>query len=179
MLSQLTNNAEYQAFVKFLDLSLEVRQLRARLAELVPQLKALQPALLGYLGAAGIKSLPVADYQLYSHREPWVYPAKGISRQQICVALKQAGLGKMVQENYSTQALTSYVKDLEQHHRLIVGLSGTLDKLLPAPLAASLAVVPDFSIRVRKNPSNKGRPAYAEDRENYFTEEGSELNEQP
>ena len=145
----LTDTPEYQAFVRFLDLTLEARQLRERLNEILPQIKALQPALLGYLGAAGLPSLPVGEYSLYSHREPWVYPGQGITRQSVCDALKAAGLARMVKENYSTQSLTAYVKDLEAHARLVAGLNAKLEAILPPPLARVLAVKPAFSIRVR------------------------------
>lgn len=146
----LTDTPEYESFRRFLELTLEARRLRDRLNEIIPQIKKMQPALLGYLGAAGLPSLPVGEYTLYPHREPWVYPALGVSRGAVCAALKAAGMGQMVKENYNTQSLTTYVKQLEQHHHLTTGLNGTLAELLPAPLAKVLAVKPAFSVRVKQ-----------------------------
>lgn len=164
---QLTDNAEYQAFVRFLDLTLEARALRDRLNEIIPQIKALQPTLLAYLGANNLRTLAVREFDLIPHREPWIYPATGVTRQQVCDALKSSGLKRMVSENYSTQSLTKYVKDLESHHRLTVGLNGRLENILPAPLASVLAVKPAYSVRIRK----KATPLYTENTEDFFKEE--------
>lgn len=174
-MSSLVESPEYQAFARFVELTVEKRQLRARLKELEAALKAMQPALLGYLTTNDMPSFAAKNYLIYQHREPWVYPMTGISRQMVCEALKVAGLEKMVTENYSTHRLTSYLKQLEIHSRLIAGEDpGDLRKLLHPALAAILDLNPAHSLHIRKQES----PLYAD----LFPEppeEGDEPDEQP
>lgn len=157
-MSSLVDTPEYQAALRFVDLTVEKRALRDRMNEIDKQLATLEPALVGYLSATGVPQFSVKDYLLFPQREPWIYPAIGISRQMVCEALKISGLGRMVTENYSTQSLTRYVKDLEDHHKLITGLQpGVLEKLLPPALAHILNVKAAFRIRIKK----KEPPPYA------------------
>lgn len=150
-MSSLAESPELQAFARFVDLTVEKRALRDRMNEIDEQVKALEPALVGYLGAAGLQSLTVNNYLVFPQREPWVYPITGVSRQTVCEALKLAGLGRMVSENYSTQSLTKYVKDLEDHHKLFAGLNpGALDKLLPPALAGLVNVKAAYRLRIQK-----------------------------
>lgn len=152
-MSSLAETPEYQAFLRFIDLKVEQRQLQSRLDEIKETVKAMQPALLAYLAAAGLQSLTLNGYMVLPQREPWIYPMRGVSRQRVCEALKMAGLGRMVSENYSTQSLTKYVKDLEDHSRLITGLDenvNALERLLHPALAEILHVQASYSLHIRK-----------------------------
>lgn len=170
-MSSLVETPEYQAAERFVDLTVEKRALRARMDEIDAQLKALEPALIGYLSAAGLARFAIRDYLIYPHREPWVYPITGVSRQMVCEALKMSGLGRMVSENYSTQSLTKYVKDLEEHNRLVAGLdAGALEALLPPALGHLVNVKASFHIRVQK----KERSAFTQESEAF---EGDETHE--
>ena len=147
----LLDTPEFQAAQRFVDLTLEKRALKDRLKEIDGHLKTLEPALVGYLSAAALPCIAVKNYLVAPHREPWIYPIPGVSRQMVCEALKISGLARMVAENYSTQALTRYVKDLEEHHKLITELQpDALDKILPPALSHILHIKPAFSIRVQK-----------------------------
>lgn len=174
-MSSLVETPEYQAALRFVDLTVEKRALRDRMNEIDKQLATLEPALVGYLSAAGLPQFAVKDYLLFPQRDPWIYPMTGVSRQMVCEALKISGLGDMVKENYSTQALTAHVKSLEDHHKLIAGLhTGALEKLLPPALAHILNVKAAFRIRVKK----KERPPYTYDHTEEY-EPGDEEHEQP
>lgn len=174
-MSSLLETPEYQAAARFVDLTVEKRALRNRMNEIDKQLSTLEPALVGYLGAAGLPEFAVKGYLLYPQREPWIYPATGISRQMVCEALKISGLARMVSENYSTQSLTRYVKDLEEHHKLIAELKpGALDKLLPPALAHILNIKAAFRIRVKE----KKQPLFEYQNEEYEPETGDEEHEQ-
>lgn len=147
----LVDSPEYRAAARFVDLTVEKRALRDRIKEIDGQLKTLEPALVGYLGALGLGRFAVKDYLLFPAREPWIYPAPGISRQMVCEALKISGLASMVSEGYDTRTLTRYVKDLEEHSKLISGLQpGALEKLLPPALAHILNVKAAFRVRIKK-----------------------------
>lgn len=148
----IVDTPEYQTAQRFLEITAELKELEPRVRELKRIRQAMQPALLAYLAAANMKAFPIGDYTLYPHREPWVYPIEGVSRQRVCEALKAAGLGRMVREDYSTGQLTSYVKQLEAHGQLIVGLeeSNRLRELLHPALAEILRVQAAFSLHVRR-----------------------------
>lgn len=149
----LTETPEYRTAQRFAELTVEKQALKERLDEIVAQLKAIEPALVGYLTSLGMQQFAVRGYLLYQQREPMIYPARGISRQQVCEALKMSSLGYMVKENYSTQSLSAYVKRQEEGHQgqLIAGLDeGALGKLLPPALAGILDLKNNFHIRVKE-----------------------------
>lgn len=153
----LVETPEYQAFRRYVLLTIEKREKEARVKELKETLKAMQPSLLAYFSEASIPSFATEGHTLFPQREPWIYPVTGVSRQQVCEALKIAGLGRMVQENYNTKSLTAYVKQLEEHAKLIVGLEdedenepSALRKLLHPALAEIMQVKAAFSLHVRK-----------------------------
>jgi hypothetical protein len=150
-MTSLVDTPEHQAAARFVELTLEKRAIKERLKELDGALKTLEAALVGYLSATGLPCFAVRNYLVTPYREPWVYPIPGVSRQMVCEALKISGLHRMVTENYSTQSLTRYVKDIEVHHNLIGDLEpGALEKLLPPALAHIINIKAANGIRVQK-----------------------------
>lgn len=167
-MSSLADSPEFQAARRFLQATLMKRQGEAQVREAKEVIHAIQPSLLAHLTAAGIKSITIDGYALSPHREPRVYPLKGVSKQKVCEALKIAGLGGMVREDYSMSSLTAHVKQLEEHAKLIVGLedadesqASALAQLLHPALAQILQIEPTFSLHVRKKESG---PAYKYER---------------
>jgi hypothetical protein len=155
--SPLDDSPEYQAFRRFIRLHALKRELNAQLREIEPQLRALEPVLLGYLGENGYEMIKIDGFTLSPRREPWIYPQNGISRASVCEALKLSGLGRFVNEGYSTRSLTAYVRELEQHHALVAGSDpATLRELLPPPLAHVLEVRPGFKLQVLDKRIQKG-----------------------
>lgn len=159
-MSSLVDSPEYQTAARFLELTIEYREHKERMKELEETMDAIEPALLAHLAAANIKKITIGNYTLSPRRQPWIYPITGISRERVCEALKIAGLGRMVKENYNTQTLTTYIQQLEERAQLIVGLEADADGnptpltqlpgLHPA-LAEILHVKPAYSLQVRKN----------------------------
>lgn len=181
-MSSLVESPEYQAFRRFVDLTIEKRELQARLDELKETLKAMQPALLAYLAAANMGGLTVNGYLISPRREPWIYPMLGVSRQRVCEALKVAGLGRMVSENYNTRTLTSYIRQLEEHARLIAGFeeesdSNSLEKLpgLHPALAEILHVKAAYSLQIKKSGKEDANAKYHEER--FQNDEGDESDD--
>lgn len=145
----LVESPEYQAFRRFIQLTIVKREINEQLREIEPQLRALEPVLLGYLGENGYQMIKIDGFTLSPKREPWVYPAQGVSRASVCEALKLSGLGRLVQEGYSTRSLTSYIRELEDHHNLLTGSHpDALRELVPAPLAHVLEIRPGFKLQV-------------------------------
>lgn len=177
-MSSLAETPEYQAFARFIDLTVEKKQKEARVKELKDILKAMQPSLLAYLSANNLPLFAVGEHTLYPHREPWIYPMTGVSRQQVCEALKIAGLGRLVQENYNTKSLTSYIKQLEEHSKLIIGLEDAnenepdaLRELLHPALAEIMNVKASFSLHVRKKEDRYAKYQRADEAEGDETDD--------
>ena len=157
---------ELQAARRFVAATLAKRQGEAQAREAKDVLKAIQPSLLAYLASEGIKSITIDGYALSPHREPKVYPLKGVSKQEVCEALKTAGLSRMIREEFSLTSLTAYIKQLEEHARLIAGMedealneaseedeTSGLAQLLHPALAKILQLETTFSLHVRKKDS--------------------------
>jgi hypothetical protein len=170
-MSSMLDTPEFQTATRFVELTLEKRALKERLKEVEGHLRTLEPALVGYLSAASLPCIAVKNYLVAAHREPWIYPITGVSRQMVCEALKISGLARMVSENYSTQALTAHIKSLEEHHKLISGLqSDGLDKLLPPALAHILHIKPAYGIRVQKKERSYGQEFEEQETNDEFPE---------
>ena len=116
------DSPEQEAMRRYIAMTIEKRDIKARLKSLESQINSLQPSLIAYLTAAGIPSLVIDDHQLVTSRLPNIYPLDGVTRQQVCDALKVAGLNVYVKEDYNLQSLTAYVRQLEEHAKTIAGL---------------------------------------------------------
>jgi hypothetical protein len=169
----LAETPEYQAFQRFIALTLERREIEARLRELKESLKAMQPSLLAYLAAAQMPMLALGAYEVRPRRDPWIYPLIGVSRERVCEALKIAGLSRMVKENYSTQSLTAYLKQLEERSRLIAGAEEPgaddegLRRLLHPALAEIMHVKAAYSLLVTRKDSAFARDIAPENEGDY------------
>jgi hypothetical protein len=136
----------FQAFTKFVRLTVRKRELADETKEVEKQLRALEPSLLSYLGEGGYEKVKVEGYTLSPHREPWVYPAEHATKDTVIAALKACGLGHYVHEDYSTRSLTKYVRDLEE-------AAGTIENtlaILPVELASVIKIEPSFRVNVLK-----------------------------
>ena len=165
---------------RFAAYKIRLKALRAEVDETSGVVKAMEPPLLAALAAAGLRQLVIGDLMLFTKREPWIRPVAGIPRQQICEALKIAGLGAMVKENFSTNSLTAHLKALEQRSKLIVGpeedggsAEDALRKLLHPALRDLVNVRAAFTLSVRR----KDDP-YAESQEARNHEQGEEASDE-
>lgn len=176
-MSLLADGPELEAARRFVAATLAKREAEARVRETKNVLRAIQPSLLAYLSAAGIKSVTIDGYALSPHRTPWIYPIKGVSKQEVCEALRIAGLGHMVREDFSISALTAHIEQLEERAQLLAGVEGeaedetggedeaSLARLLHPALAKIMQVQAAFSLHVRKKsgPYDKYEKANDED----------------
>lgn len=176
-MSSLIETPEYRAAARYVDLLVEKKALRKRLDEVNRQLPPLEAALAGHLSALGLPKFVVKGYLLYTQREPLIYPMDGVSRQMVCEALKISDLAELVIENYSTQSLTRYVKDLEEDYKLTTGHDpGALEKekLLPPALAHILHLKAKFHVRIKE----QEQPPYLYPNEEYEPGTGDQEYEQ-
>jgi len=145
------DSAEYRAFTRFIALTVEKRQLNDRLKEIEPELRTLEPLLLGYLGEGGYQAVTVEGYHLAPHREPWVYPARDVTRGEVCQALVACGWERFVKVNFSTRSLTAHVRQLEEHHQLLTeGDPNAVLEILPPELVQVLEIKPGYRLHVTK-----------------------------
>lgn len=125
------SSPEYAAFSQWVTLTTRKKALADETADVEAALKALEPQLLAYLGEGGYDKVRVAGYTIFPFRETWVYPRDGISRSEVCQALKQHGLGHYVSEQYNTRSISKYVADLERDHDRLADQDGGLLDILP------------------------------------------------
>jgi hypothetical protein len=191
-MSSLAETPEYKALRRFVSLTVEKRELKARLDALTAALQAMQPPLLAYLAAAGLKSLSLDGHLVLSQRDPYVRPLTGFTRQQVCEALKIAGLARMVREDFSTQSLTGHIRQLEERALLIEGCEPqpdgevSIESLRRAGLHASLADVLQirtaYSLHIRKKEdlyARTQRTRYDRPGTQNNSQEGYEENDEP
>jgi hypothetical protein len=144
---------EYQAFTLFARLTRRKRGLQAEIDDIKAQLDALEPELLAYLGSTGYQMVRVEGFTLSPHRDPWIGPAEGRSREDVIRALKESGLEQYVTENYNSRSLTKYVRDLEKEYEVDLqqeGVESILDlHVIPRPLARVVMIKPTYSIQAK------------------------------
>ena len=141
----------------FLELIREKRRLNHRLEEIQEEINSLEPLLLSHFGQNAITQMKLEGMTLSPQRMPWVYPQDGVSRQTVCAVLKASNLASFVTENYSTQTLTAYIKELEEHHQLLRldNEQAVLD-LLPQALAEIIEIRPSYRLHVASSRKRKG-----------------------
>lgn len=145
------------SFIEFAKLTLKKRELSLELRRINDLLAVLEQQALIRLAETGYKSLtvPAGDQQWYTltaHRIPWVYPAAGYGRTDVCDALDASQLGAFVKRVYSTQQLTTYVRDMEERYAddLKAQRYQSIRELLPAPLVRVVRIEPSYRIQARK-----------------------------
>jgi hypothetical protein len=150
---------EYKAFARYVSLISRKRAVRDELDDIEAALKAMEPQLLAYLGegpddiegapeeSLGFSSVRLGGYTIYPQRDPWVKAKAGATREDVCRALKESGLGHYVTEQFNTRSLTKYVHDLEKKHNVLADQNGALARILPAELVRVLEVKPAFRIQ--------------------------------
>lgn len=75
------------------------------------EMDGLETAILDQMASEGIQSIAVENYTLFPHVQRWLKRAEGISVQQSCDALKEAGLGDFVAENWSVQTVSAWYRE--------------------------------------------------------------------
>jgi hypothetical protein len=129
------------------DLDSELKQIAARLDDLE---QALVPQFLN----DGVNSLRIDGRLVYLAQEIFAGPLN--DRREVIAALKASELGQYVSENYNTQSLKAFVREVAEDVRLRCEQQEWLfteeevRAALPAPLGAALKISFVHSLRTRK-----------------------------
>jgi len=129
------------------DLDSELKAIGARLADLE---QALVPQFL----ADGVASMKVDGRTVYIAQDIQASPLN--DRAEVIAALKRSELGQYVSENYNTQSLRAFVREVAEEARLRCQQQDRLfteeevRTALPSPLSEALRISFVHSLRSRK-----------------------------
>jgi hypothetical protein len=139
---------------EFVALEKRKRELDSELKQIAARLDDLEQALVPQFLNDGVNSLRIDGRLVYLAQEIYAGPLN--DRAQVIAALKASELGQYISENYNTQSLKAFVREVaeevrlrcEQQERLFT--EEEVRAALPAPLGAALKISFVHSLRTRK-----------------------------
>ncbi len=139
---------------EFVALEKRKRELDSELKQIAARLEDLEQALVPQFLNDGVNSLRIDGRLVYLAQDIYTGPVN--DRTEVIAALKASELGQYVSENYNTQSLKAFVREVaedvrlrcEQQERLFT--EEEVRAALPAPLGAALKVSFVHSLRTRK-----------------------------
>jgi hypothetical protein len=139
---------------EFVALEKRKRDLDSELEQIAARLDDLEQALVPQFLNDGVNSLRIDGRLVYLAQEVYAGPVN--DRSEVIAALKASELGQYVSENYNTQSLRAFVREVaeevrlrcEQQERLFT--EEEVRAALPAPLGAALKISFVHSLRSRK-----------------------------
>jgi len=136
---------------QYVELEDRRRQLEAELDQIKEQMAKLQSEIVDDMSQAGISSMRVKDRTLYIARDVSVSPAD--SKDALIAALKAAGLDQYVREDYHTQSLRAYVREILRDMGETQDIVDDIDlqNALPEPLREAMRVSTFYQLRSRKS----------------------------
>lgn len=143
----------FRLFDQFGALCAQKAKLKAELEEVEDRMDRLQAPIRSFFAAhPQLENLRSHGFTIFVRTEIWVRPKAGSSRQAVCDTLRTTGLGHYVHDDFSTNSVSKYVRELEQQNRkeLQSGAVPDVSALLPAPLAEVLNISPKVTIQGRK-----------------------------
>ena len=139
---------------EFVALETRKRELDAELKAIAARIDDLEQALLPQFLTAGVASMKVDGRTVYIAQDIYAGPAH--NRAEVITALKRSGLGQYVSENYNTQSLRAFVREVAEEARLRCRQQDRLfteeevRTALPSPLSEALKVSFVHSLRSRR-----------------------------
>jgi hypothetical protein len=145
---------------KFIELDEQKRTHEGALEKVKKQLALLETELMARFEHSGMQRLNVDGVTVYLHRQIWAKAANG-DHVTATHALKEVGLGHMVEERFNAQTLSAWVRerkreteealrDDDPNHKPVVLAPEELRKVLGEPLTSALDISEKFSLRTRK-----------------------------
>lgn len=145
---------DFQLLKEFVALERRKRELDSELKQIAARLDDLEQALVPQFLNDGVNSMRIDGRLVYLVQE--IYAAPMNDRGQVVAALKASELGQYVSENYNTQSLKAFVREVAEDVRLRCEHEERLfteeevRAALPAPLGAALKISFVHSLRTRK-----------------------------
>lgn len=123
---------------RFSELAARRRELESELNAVRAEMAELEAYLLEAFEKAGISNVSVDGMTCYLHRQLWARAKEG-NYERACMALREVGLGRLVEQRFNTNSLSAWVREHEAE-----------GKALPSALADAIEVSEVFSVRTRK-----------------------------
>jgi CHAT domain-containing protein len=139
---------------EFVALETRKRELDSELKSIAARIDDLEQTLVPQFLSDGVASMKVDGRTVYIAQDIHASPAN--DRAEVIAALKRSELGQYVSENYNTQSLRAFVREVADEVRLRCQQQNRLfteeevRTALPKPLAESLKVSFVHSLRSRK-----------------------------
>lgn len=139
---------------EFVSLENRKRDLDAELKRIAQELDDLEGALVPQFLESGVQSMKVDGRTVYIAQEIYASPVN--ERSEVVEALKASDLGQYVAENYNTNSLKSFVREIAEEARLRceqqdqMFTEAEVQAALPEPLGSTLRVSFKHSLRSRK-----------------------------
>lgn len=139
---------------EFVALEHRKKELDSELKAITARLDDLEQTLVPQFLNDGVQSMRIDGRVVYVAQD--IYPSPATDRAAVVDALKESELGQYVSENFNTQSLKAFVREIAEEVRLRCEQENTLlteDAVvaaLPAPLGQALKVSFVHSLRSRK-----------------------------
>lgn len=139
---------------EFVCLETRKRELDSELKAIAARIDDLEQSLVPQFLSDGVASMKVDGRTVYIAQDIQASPTNG--RAEVIGALKHSELGQYVSENYNTQSLRAFVREVAEEVRLRCQQQDRLfteeevRAALPAPLGAALKIAFVHSLRSRK-----------------------------
>ena len=88
----------------------------------------------------GVQNMSVDGNTIYLQRQLWAQVDNAYSKEEVIDRLRQSGLDHFVRDNYSTQTISSWLRELEAE-----------EESLPPALEGVIRGVEKFQLRVRRS----------------------------
>lgn len=135
---------------QFLAMHEKKRALEAELETVKEQMAVLEAELLQQFEQEGVSSMKVNGKTVYLDQKKWAGVAPGASREAAIQAIKEAGLDMYVKEDFSTQSLSAYVRELLAQAPLEIQMDKSRwHEVLPPTFEGVISVTERVSLRVR------------------------------
>lgn len=138
MTSDSDTQIDIENMRRYVALTQRKRAAEGEVDELKRELARLESKLLEDFERAGVDSMRIDGMTVYPHRQLFANARDG-DKERAVEALRACGLDDYVKEQFNTQSLSAYVRELDE-----------LEEPLPEPLAEALDVYTKYTLRVRK-----------------------------
>lgn len=140
----------------YAELDAKKKDLENRLSAVKRELAQIEEQLLDEMSEEGVPSLKIniensdgtqSTRTVYQRRELWAGYAEDFTKQDLCEALKHAGLEDMVTETFNTNTLSAYIREYDENNQS----TEEIVKQLPAEIQPYIKVSEKYKIRTRKS----------------------------